>query len=78
MNIESTAALEDEACYSQQAKRLEPVEGMDRDAADLVITQDAGRQKKNKVTRLRMHSFMLLDILILSYFSLVLSEYIPE
>lgn len=45
MNIESTAALEDEACYSQQAKRLEPVEGMNRDAADLVITQDAGRQR---------------------------------
>lgn len=48
MNIESTAALEDEACYSQQAKRLEPVEGMDRDAANLVITQDAGRQKKKQ------------------------------
>lgn len=46
MNIESTAALEDEAQYSQQAKGLEPVEGMDRDAANLVITQDAGRQRK--------------------------------
>lgn len=41
MNIESTAALEDETCYSQQAKGLQAVEGVDRDAADLVVTQDA-------------------------------------
>lgn len=45
MNIESTAALQDEACYSQQAKCLEPVKGMNRNAANLVIAQDAGRQK---------------------------------
>lgn len=45
MNIESTAALEDKACYSQQAKCLEPIKGMNWNAANLVITQDAGRQK---------------------------------
>ena len=45
MNIESTAALEDEAWYSQQAKSLEPVKGMNWNTANLVITQDAGRQK---------------------------------
>ncbi len=53
MNIESTAALEDKACYSQQAKRLEPIESMNRDAANLVITQDAGRQR----TRTRSQDF---------------------
>lgn len=45
MNIESTAALEDEACYSQQAKCLQPVKGVNWNAANLVIAQDAGRQK---------------------------------
>lgn len=34
----------DEACYSQQSERFEPVEGVNRNAADLVVTQDAGKQ----------------------------------
>lgn len=51
MNIKSAAALEDEICYSQQAKRLEPVKGINWNAANLVITQDAGRQKTGTRSR---------------------------
>lgn len=65
MNIESTAALEDEACYSQQAKRLEPVEGMNRDAADLVVTQDAGRQRtRTRSQEMMFHIYLYLQSLI--------------
>lgn len=46
MNTESSAALEDEVCYLQQAKSLEPIKSMNRNAANLVITQDAGKQNK--------------------------------
>lgn len=67
MNIESTAALEDEACYSQQAKRLEPVKGMNRDAANLVITQDAGRQR----TRTRSQDLDPVFHTIISFYMLI-------
>lgn len=46
MNTESSAALEDEVCYLQQAKSLEPIKSMNWNAANLVITQDAGKQNK--------------------------------
>lgn len=42
-NTESTAALGGEACYSQKTERPEAIEGVEWDAADLVVAQDAGR-----------------------------------
>lgn len=49
MNIECTAALGEEASYSQQTKRLEAVEGVDGDAADLVVAQDAGKKNQGLI-----------------------------
>lgn len=60
LNIESTAALKDEACYSQQAKGLEPIESMDRDAANLVITENSVRQRtqtRSQVLALHQEAF---------------------
>lgn len=34
------------ACDSQQAERLETVEGVDRDAANLVVAQDAVEENR--------------------------------
>lgn len=45
MKSESSAA-QDEVCYLQQAKSLEPIKSMNWNAANLVITQNAGKQNK--------------------------------